>query len=409
MDAVVLSNSDIDRIKIFFFEGFKRKLEDMFKNLEEIESFKERFNIIDEIAVFSKNLEYCSQTYKFTEILPFAGYLTKIYIPLSLKNIYINNEIISITREIFGKLKKWTDNKGSLIFSKKNEEAEFAVRIKEIIEFAAAAKIKNERETGKEKIVPITSTDLQNLKQCIYDIYTNFSHLTNEINSNIPDRYVEKDWFKNYKNIEKSFITNLTLLQKEYFGFRRLDVNTMLEDLQFEIRNSAMDLKKNIRFTFNPAGFKLDVYQIEIVYEILREFLKNIVEHSIPVPEKKNTDEKKIMTESSVYEISLKFIEDEKNVYIEITDNGTGFDVDEIINVGRRKNIISDTDMQNIGELFFNLLLNIQIGSSKNGRGRGLKLIKNNVDKINGQIRFKLRNIRGSHIILEFPHYRKIV
>lgn len=410
MENIILTNAEIDRIKKLFVEGFSRRIEDLTKDIDEIEKFKDYNILIEEIYLFAENLMFCIKTYKFSELEKLTELLIKIYNPLKLKNIMVNNEIVDVSKDILKKYRLWIDGRGSGHVFRKGEDSEFVKRIDEILEFARAAKIKSSRETEKEKIVPITSTDLENLKNCIYDIYTNFSYMSDIIRSNIPERFLKYEWYKNFTDIEKSFENNLTLIQKEYFGFRRLDIKNMIEELEFEIRNFAMSERKNVRINFSPTGFKLDVFQIETVSDILRELLKNIVEHSIQITDNKNNDGNiRLQTMTAVYDISVKFIEDSKNVYIEIEDNGGGFEVDEIVREARKRNLINDSDSHNLGELFFNILLNLKKSRKKDGGGQGLRKVKNYLEKINGSIRFKLRNLRGTQMTIEFPHFKKIM
>ncbi|HPG30354.1 MAG TPA: ATP-binding protein [bacterium] len=395
---ISLSDSDINKIKPLFISGIKNHIESFNSEIKDLQNHLDYFNVIEDILEFGDNLIYTSNVYHFSELSGLGELIAKLYKPLKLKTIKINSEIIKLTEKIFLKINEWSKNNGSLSSSLKKEIEELNKQCGDALEFAYLSKKKSESGKEEEKIVPITSSDLQNLKESIYDIYTNFSQLSKEINQNIPERYLKKDWFKNVKNIEKAFAANLINLQKEYFTFRKLEIKQMIDDLEFEIRTFAMSQNKTVKIIFSGNSLKMDVFYIETVYNILLELLKNSVEHGFSGDDGVKS------------EISVKFSENENYTFIEISDNGKGFDYDEIIKISKQKGIIGDSELSNINEFFFNILTALNYSSKdKSKKNRGLKSVKKLLEKINGSIRFKVKNIKGTHIAIDIPLYKKIV
>ncbi|MBP7652855.1 hypothetical protein KA977_05490 [Candidatus Dependentiae bacterium] len=395
---VQLNNSDIAKIKGLFISGIKNHIESFNDAIKELHNHFDHFNVIEDILEFGDNLAYTSEIYQFGELTKLAELIVKLYRPLSLKTIKINPEIVKLTEKIFLKIGDWSKNNGSLSSSFKNEVEELNKIADNTLEFAYLARKKNESGKEEEKIVPITSSDLQNLKESIYDIYTNFSQMTKEIKDNIPDRYLKKEWYQNFKNIEKAFVSNLVNLQKEYFSFRKLEIKQMLEDLEYETRTFAMSQNKTVKINYIGNNVKMDVFYIETVYNILIELLKNSIEHGF-------SD-----SDSVKSEITVKFFENGNYTSIEISDNGKGFDYDSLIKTAKQKGIIDDSEISNINELFFNILVMLNYTAQvKAKRGRGFKNVKNLLEKVNGNIRFKVKNVKGVHITLNIPLYKKIV
>jgi chemotaxis protein histidine kinase CheA len=262
--------------------------------------------------------------------------------------------------------------------------------INEIIEFAFKCVEKNKNKEIKTKKIMVSSEELFNLKNCMDDIYSNYSFLMDELETNIPERYLNKRWYNKIKNIEKSFLYNLTEIQKEYFNFRKVNLYDMLDELEFKIRNYAMKLNKTVKFNFINDDILVDVFYIGNISKIIYELVKNCVEHSF-----KN---------KSGNEITIKFDSYENNMQISIIDNGKGFDVDEIIKNSKNKNIIDDKELDNIDNIFFNLVL-----YGLKNKNKGLYKIKNYVQQLKGKIKFDIKNKKGTKVYIIFPIFKKIV
>ncbi len=402
MQIIKFEKNDLEKINRYFIADLTKKIDDNLENIAEFARHNEHLHILEELCEFTDNLRYTAEIYEFIEISKLAESVNKIFNSVLQKQIEFNSELEKIVNAIFSEIKKWckinNDNSKDL---KKFSDL-ILPQLEDALNFAILSKRKKEEERELDKIVPISSSELRQLKESIYDLYTNFSYLTKTINTNLPLRYSKKQWFKDYKNIESAFISNLSNLQREYFEFRRMEIKSMLQDLEYEIRNYAMQNNKNVKLNFINSDIKMDIYCIEKVYQILFELLKNSVEHSFIANN----------TETINYnEITVKFSDEKSNIFIEVSDNGTGFNLDEILKIAKSRGMVNDSELENINEIFFNVLLLVSpyLKKSEKKQCQGLKSVKSNIEKINANIKFRVKDTKSATIFIEIPLYKKIV
>lgn len=177
------------------------------------------------------------------------------------------------------------------------------------------AKILKKVEKLKQNFLSLMSHDLKTPVAKIAGVADNLYHQ----NQGSPDiREKSQIIIDSTKELNKfiSSILDLTKIESSNFGLNKIskDVNglieTVVKDLSFSAGQKEVQIKKELA----------PLYPIQIDSTLITRVIANLVENAI-----------KYSGKGSI--IHIKTWDDDKWVYIEITDNGTGIPPEEILNI----------------------------------------------------------------------------
>jgi len=431
---ITIEASDFLLLKGYFIKSLQKQTAEFKEDIKELNKPQLYASFIQNFEFFIDNLIYSTTIYNLNELRNIAEIINILYLPLSQKKIKFNSEISLATDKFLEIVDKLVDNDLKAFKDFPEIKTKFQQQVESAFNFAALSAKKEEEDKISDKPITITSSDLENLKDCIRDIYTQFSYLFKNIEDNLPDRYRNIEWYKNHLNYKRAITQNLVDLQKEYFSYRQISIAQMLEDLEFEVRSFAMKFYQTVSLKFENTDIKLDIFHIEQLNEILLELLKNSVEHGFAnltdqsVKTNINTNIKNKYSDTNSNStinkddnqssksqikdfekiIEVKFFKEPEYLTVEIIDNGRGFDLDDIIKTAKRNRLLTEFDLNNLDDIFLNLIIFYAKNSRR--RGAGLKNVKDIIEALNGIIRFnKVKEKSGAQITIRFPLLKKIV
>lgn len=164
-----------------------------------------------------------------------------------------------------------------------------------------------------------------------------------------------------------------------------------LSEMLRQIAGHAQETGKKIDFTILANVLTLSAPITKAVFDIILQLVRNAVAHAF-----ENSGKIRI----------LLFSED-KNIFLTVSDNGKGIDLEKVSRRAIEKNLILSDDTlneQQTLELIFASELSTadQIGDIS-GRGIGLDIVKNLVEKLNGKISVKSRKDFGTKFEIILP------
>lgn len=203
------------------------------------------------------------------------------------------------------------------------------------------AKILKKVEKLKQNFLSLMSHDLKTPVAKIAGVADNLYHL----NTGNPEiREKSQLIIDSTKELNKfiSSILDLTKIESSNFGLNKVsrDVNSLVETVVKDLSFSAGQKDVYIKRDLAP------LYPIQMDFTLITRVISNLVENAI-----------KYSGKGSI--VQIKTWDDEKWVYIEITDNGTGIPTEEL---------------QNIFEKFYRI--KNDANHSIKGTGLGLYLVK---------------------------------
>lgn len=179
----------------------------------------------------------------------------------------------------------------------------------------------------------------------------------------------------------------------------------LFETLPHMIRDISRELSKEIRVEFQGEYIEVDRRVLEELKDPVIHLIRNAIDHGIEPPEERIKSNK-----SSSGTIKIIATESEgNNVQLSISDDGHGIDLAKIKQVALKKEVISQKDLKTMtDEEVIKLAFHSDISTSPivtelSGRGLGLGIVSEKVDKLGGHINVKSVLNQGTTFTLTLP------
>ncbi len=193
-------------------------------------------------------------------------------------------------------------------------------------------------------------------------------------------------------------------LQDGVMKMRMLPVGTLFRRYPRMIRDLSHKLNKKVELRIYGEGTALDKRVIEHITDPLQHIIRNAVDHGIEAP-----DVRKRLGKPDAGVITLSAGQEGNFVILTISDDGRGLDREAIIQKAISNGVISgDTARTMSDERVWNMIFLPGIStastvSETSGRGVGMDVVKNNIERLGGQITINSSPGRGTSITLRIP------
>jgi len=197
-------------------------------------------------------------------------------------------------------------------------------------------------------------------------------------------------------------------LRENAFSICLIPISEMLVRFQRLVRDLSAELKKEINFVTEGAETELDKTMIDSLADPLMHILRNSIDHGIEFPEIREQKGK-----PRKGKIIFKAFYSGANVYIQVSDDGSGINLQKVRSTAIRKGFISQdaqlTDKDLITLTFtpgFSTADNI---SEVSGRGVGMDVVKRKIAEIRGEVTIDTIKDTGTTISIKLPLTLSIV
>lgn len=254
------------------------------------------------------------------------------------------------------------------------------------------------KSSPKVKIVQnprISTEQLDKLMNLVGELVINRSRI-NELTCNLKSKELEAALSDFHKLTRE--------LQDEVIEARMVPLDHITYIYPRMIRDLARVQNKKIDFIIKGKEIKLDRTILEELGDSLVHLLRNAVDHGIEIPEKRVELGKK---ENGTILIAAS--RQENFVLIRIEDDGCGIDTNEIRKVALKKGIISKESAEQLQEeeamqlIFTPGLSTSDSVTDISGRGIGMDVVKNRVERLGGSVKVDSKPGLGSSFELKLP------
>lgn len=246
--------------------------------------------------------------------------------------------------------------------------------------------------------IEMTVLNLENLDEIISDM--SFYNQLMQISDNFSKNNI---WCINFDKNDGSktdFIKNLnkTLMPADIECSFAL-VHKLLENY---VNQTAINLGKKVSFTLIDKNQLLTSDLMKKIQIPLFHLINNSISHGIESELIRKKFDKPL-----VGKITIKIKKENEKIVIEFIDDGKGFDIDEIREIGLKKGILTSNELTKMTEeQILNLVFLPNFSTENNvttysGRGFGLNTIKSDIENLNGSIKIFSKQNEGSCIKIE--------
>jgi len=195
-----------------------------------------------------------------------------------------------------------------------------------------------------------------------------------------------------------------TDLQSVVMKVRMVPIKQVFNRFPRMVRDLARELNKEIEFIIEGEETELDRTVIDEIGDPLVHLLRNAIDHGLEPPGKR---EKLGKPRKGMVKLSARH--EGNNVFIEVTDDGQGIQVDKIRARAVEKGLVDAREAEQMSdEETIRLLFKPGFSTATNitdisGRGVGLDVVKNKIESLNGEVVVESRAGVGTTFQIRLP------
>lgn len=195
-----------------------------------------------------------------------------------------------------------------------------------------------------------------------------------------------------------------TDLQNVVMKVRMVPIKQVFNRFPRMVRDLAHELRKEVSFIIEGEETELDRTVIDEIGDPLVHLLRNAMDHGIESPE-----ERKKLGKPRIGTLRLSACHEGNNVFIEVSDDGEGINVEQIKEKAVAEGLITAREAETMdndavaGLLFRPGFSTADIVTDISGRGVGLDVVKNKIESLNGEIAVESRRGAGTTFRIRLP------
>lgn len=213
-------------------------------------------------------------------------------------------------------------------------------------------------------------------------------------------RKIRKQLEEDFEQLEQSVFET----QNNIFDLRMLPLDLILNPLKRNLELEIINSGKNVLFDVPQTDVSVDKIVLEPLSEILLHLIRNALDHGIEF-----SSERIEKSKNEFGKISLHVKTFSNKIQITISDDGRGIDYEKIrekaiqLMEHRKDEILEMNNKQLSSFIFMSGFSTLSQASIVSGRGVGLDIVKENVEKIKGKIQVESEKDKGTSFIITLP------
>jgi len=197
-------------------------------------------------------------------------------------------------------------------------------------------------------------------------------------------------------------------LQEGVMKIRMVPINQIFSRFPRVVRDLSRDLNRKVNLVIEGEDTELDKTVVDDLLDPIMHCVRNSVDHGIETPEERRKQGK---PEEGT--LLLKANNEGNMIVIDIADDGQGIEVEKVRQKAIDKGLIHPdkilSDQEACQLIFMAGFSTSDKISSVSGRGVGLDVVKNSIEKLNGTVMVTTERGKGSRFTIKLPLTMAIV
>jgi two-component system, chemotaxis family, sensor kinase CheA len=193
-------------------------------------------------------------------------------------------------------------------------------------------------------------------------------------------------------------------LQEEVMHIRMLPVANVFSKFPRMVRDLAQKTGKDVELVMRGQETELDRSVIEQINDPLIHLIRNSVDHGIETPA-----ERKAAGKSPKGTVLLTAKHEQGHILITVEDDGGGIDLEKLKAAAIRKGLLNEAEAavmvsdRAVDLIFLPGLSTSEKVTDVSGRGVGMDIVRNNIERLNGTITVETSMGKGTRIQVNLP------
>jgi len=296
-----------------------------------------------------------------------------------------------------------------IFFGKENEKVEDNAAEEETSEDKKTTYKKTSKDTEESLRVGLEKLDnLMNLAGTLHVAKIGMKDVVkgiieeSEATKSLGESFV--GMIKELKTLDENMDFIIATLQREVMNLRMVPISKLFKIFPRAMRDLSRERGKDIDLEIQGEDTFLDKNIVDAMKDPLLHILRNAVDHGI-----EKTEDRKEKGKDATGKIILKAYQKAQNVVIEVSDDGSGIDIEKIKKYAVDKNIVTKEDAENMSEqqlyqlLFLSGFTTEDEVDDVSGRGVGMDVVYNIVKNLKGSIEISSVPEKGTTFIIKLP------
>lgn len=196
----------------------------------------------------------------------------------------------------------------------------------------------------------------------------------------------------------------VTELQRSVFSLRVLPLSHAFQRLPRLVREMTVSLGKPARLVIEGAATEADKTIVEAIFEPLQHVLRNSLDHGV-----ESAAERERLGKPAMATIHLRAAREGEHVVIEVEDDGQGIDVARVREVARARAVVGEDVLDAMSDdgvldlIFAPGFSTASRVTELSGRGVGMDVVRNTVERLGGQVGVSSTLRRGTIVRITLP------
>jgi two-component system chemotaxis sensor kinase CheA len=214
---------------------------------------------------------------------------------------------------------------------------------------------------------------------------------------------------KKQSNTDRNLMRNISQffritseLQRVSTGLRMIPIKQIFQRVSRLVRDLAKDAGKLVAVEMQGEETEIDRNMVDEIYNPIVHMIRNSVDHGIEMP-----GERVKLGKPEQGLIRLKAYHRGGNIIIEISDDGRGLGKEKILEKAIKNGIINSADSLTDQDIFRLIFLpglsTAKAVTDVSGRGVGMDVVKQAVEKLRGKIEIESLYGNGTTFMVSFP------
>ena len=193
-------------------------------------------------------------------------------------------------------------------------------------------------------------------------------------------------------------------IQHQILNLRMLPLDIVLTPIRKEIQEEALRMQKDIHLNIPQTDFMLDKVILEQLKDILLHLVRNAIDHGI-----ESQEQRKLLKKDPKGNISIKAVQTSNYIKISVSDDGSGINYEKVREKpitkfpSNKKEILEMSEKELQQYLFISGFTTKDKATEISGRGVGLDVVRDSMEKIKGKIHLFSQKDQGTTFELTIP------
>jgi two-component system chemotaxis sensor kinase CheA len=210
---------------------------------------------------------------------------------------------------------------------------------------------------------------------------------------------------KSAEQDHRSFVGMLDNLLEDIKKILMLPFSSLLEILPKMVRDLSRDQGKNVELSVQGGDIEIDRRILEEMKDPLIHLVRNGVDHGIELPEERARKNKPVRGKMTI-SISQK---EGNKIEILVSDDGAGVDSQKVQRAAQQQGLVTGEDVECLTEqktlslIFRSGVSTSSLVTDLSGRGLGLAIVREKVEKLGGNVSLETRQGAGTTFRILLP------